>query len=65
MTLLVPCSVVLALPMRDNPSKAMASVMCADCAIGPAAIQAKAIAALRNTWPDIRPVTISDQAGHA
>ena len=65
MTLLIPCSVVLAIPYRDAPEKALASVMCADCATDLATIRSKAIDYLRSTWPDLRPITIGSQVGHA
>lgn len=58
-------SVVLGVPHRADPHKAVASVMCADCATDLDEIQAKAIASLKALWPEIRPIRISNQAGHA
>ena len=65
MTLRIPCSVVLAIPQQDAPRKCLGSVMCADCGTEPDVIQTKAIQALKNVWPQLRPITVSDQVGHA
>ena len=54
---------VLALPKNGNPANALSMAVCSRCAVEPAEIQAKAVMALRKLWPDIRPVTITHQAG--
>jgi hypothetical protein len=58
-------SVVLGVPHRADPHKCVAAIMCADCGTDLDEIQTKAIASLKTLWPEIRPIRISDQEGHA
>lgn len=56
-------SVVLAIPHRDAPSKAIASVVCPDCGVEQDTIRDKAIAAFRDIWPNARAIDLPQHAG--
>jgi len=53
----------IALPASDNPTHGLALAVCTRCAVERADIQAKATAALRRVFPDLRPVTVTYAAG--
>ncbi len=55
---------VVAIPSRDDPTKAIGLAVCHRCATEPDAITAKAVEGLRNgLWPDLRPVTLTNRTG--
>lgn len=56
-------SVVLAIPHRDAPSKAVTSVMCPACGVEQDTIRDKAIAAFRDIWPNARAIDLPQHAG--
>ena len=53
----------IALPASDNPTHGLALAVCTRCATDRGDVQAKATAALRRVFPDLRPVTVTHAAG--
>lgn len=53
----------IALPMSENPTHGLALAVCTRCATERGEIQAKATAALRRVFPDLRSVAVTHAAG--
>ena len=53
----------VALPDSDRPTHGLALAVCTRCATERGDIQAKATAALRRVFPDLRPVTVTHPTG--
>ena len=53
----------VALPARDNPTHGLTLAVCTRCATARGDIEAKATAALRRVFPDLRPVTVTHATG--
>ncbi len=58
-----PCSIILAVPRRDDAHQAVTLAVCAKCATQPKEIRQKALGALARIWPDARPIEITHDAG--
>ncbi len=58
-------AVVLASPEREDRQQGLALAVCTTCATSVPEITAKVAVALREIWPDLRQVTITNEAGHA
>jgi hypothetical protein len=56
-------TVVLVVPERSHPSKAIGAAMCHACGLTESDIRNKAAVAFRGIWPDLRPITITHQTG--
>jgi hypothetical protein len=55
--------ICVANPAVDSPSGSIAFALCERCSSDDAAVRDNAAKALRRVWPDLRPVTVTHQAG--
>jgi len=58
-------AVVVAHAARITPKNGLAMGVCVSCGTDLNSIEAAAIKGLRAIWPDLKPLTIHDQLGHA
>ena len=56
-------SFAMALPACDAPMQALGLAICGRCATEPQAVQAKAVEALRQIWPDLRTANVTHPEG--
>ncbi len=56
-------SVAIATPVCDDPTNALALVICQKCGPDRASVQAAATRGLRRVWPDLRNVAVTHETG--
>jgi hypothetical protein len=59
-------TVCVAVPDRTDPTHGLGFALCQACGRDDDALPAKAAAALKSVWPDLRPITVTHgEGGHA
>jgi len=58
-------AVVVAHAARITPKNGLAMGVCTSCGTDLDSIEAAALKGLRSIWPDLKPLTIHEQVGHA
>ena len=58
-------NLAVAIPARDDPTRAIGLAVCGRCATEPAGVLAKAVDGFRRIWPDLRHLAVHPGSGRA